>query len=569
MVRHTMKEYDQIIEKLKQDFQIVGIIDLNQCFPDGTFNLENTRELKTELQKLYKEKYNDNERIIVRYDIDQAYDVLDAFQSFVNDVDISNFFITIVTGNKNINAIISNLTKKTSIDKTPFRAIITNDKFKTLDIDNDVHRSYKYNSPEPEKISMSQLNDKEKFLLTESKTFCMLPWIHLHAFPNGRAYPCCLSDYNYPLGNLHENTMREVWNSPAYKKMRYNMLNEKKSKECVKCYEQENHGFQTMRNSSNKNFGHLINLVDQTKEDGHFDDFKIRYYDIRFTNLCNMSCRTCGAWFSSSWYQEEVDLYGKKNHPQFMYAGRDKDDMWNQMQEHIPYLEQIYFAGGEPLIMEEHYRILKELVSRKMFSVRLVYNTNFSKLNLKDENVLDYWKLFDSVGVGASLDAMGPRAEYIRKGTDWDQIVRNREQMLKITPRTDFYVSSTVSIYNVLHIADFHREWVERGLIKAQDWNINILQGPDRDRIDVLPQEYKEQVKEKLLAHIEWLKPQDKLKRAIVGYQSIINFMSASNKEWLLNEFFSINDRHDTYRKERFEDVFPEYKGLRSHVTAR
>jgi sulfatase maturation enzyme AslB (radical SAM superfamily) len=222
-------------------------------------------------------------------------------------------------------------------------------------------------------------------------------------------------------------------------------------------------------------------LIDKTTSDGTFDEFKIRYYDIRFTNLCNMSCRTCGGWFSSSWYNEEVELFGPRDHPQFMYAGRDKDDMWNQMQEHIPYLEQIYFAGGEPLIMEEHYRILKELVSRKMFSVRLVYNTNFSKLNLKDENVLDYWKLFDSVGVGASLDAMGPRAEYIRKGTDWDQIVRNREQMLKITPRTDFYVSSTVSIYNVLHIADFHREWVERGLIKAQDWNINILQGPDRD----------------------------------------------------------------------------------------
>jgi sulfatase maturation enzyme AslB (radical SAM superfamily) len=85
--------------------------------------------------------------------------------------------------------------------------------------------------------------------------------------------------------------------------------------------------------------------------------------------------------------------------------------MWEQMQEHIPYLEQIYFAGGEPLIMEEHYRILKELVKREMFNVKLIYNTNFSRLNLKDEDVLDYWKLFNNVSIGASLDAMGPRAE--------------------------------------------------------------------------------------------------------------------------------------------------------------
>ena len=178
---------------------------------------------------------------------------------------------------------------------------------------------------------------------------------------------------------------------------------------------------------------------------------------------------------------------------------------------------------------------------------------------------MDYWRLFDSVSVGASLDAMGTRAEYIRKGTKWDDIVRNREQMIEVTPKTDFYVSSTVSIYNVLHVMDFHRDWVDRGLIRAQDWNINILQGPDRDRIDVLPQYYKDQVKAKIEEHIEWLKPRDTLKRAIVGYEAIIKFMSDDTKDWLLHEFFSVNDKSDGYRKERFEDTFPEYENLRSY----
>jgi organic radical activating enzyme len=278
-----------------------------------------------------------------------------------------------------------------------------------------------------------------------------------------------------------------------------------------------------------------------------------------------MSCRTCGGWFSSSWYQEETELFGPRNHPQFMYAGRDKDDMWNQMQEHIPYLEQIYFAGGEPLIMEEHYNVLKELVRREMFDVRLQYNTNFSRLNLKDENVLDYWKLFKSVSIGASLDAMGPRAEYIRKGTKWDQIVRNRKQMIETCPDVDFYVSSTVSIYNVLHVMDFHRDWAEQGLIRAQDWNINILQGPDRERIDVLPEVYKEQVRERISEHIEWLRPQDPLTRAIGGYEAILKYMFDDNKDWLLHEFFSVNDKLDVYRNEKFEDVFPEFKDLRTY----
>jgi sulfatase maturation enzyme AslB (radical SAM superfamily) len=240
--------------------------------------------------------------------------------------------------------------------------------------------------------------------------------------------------------------------------------------------------------------------------------------------------------------------------------------MWEQLEPHIPYLEQVYFAGGEPMMMEEHYRILKELVKREMFDVKLIYNTNFSRLTLKNDNVLDYWKLFNNVSIGASLDGMNAYGEYIRKGTKWDQIERNREQMLTVCPNTDFYVSSTVSLYNADHISDFHRKWVNNGYLKAQDWNINILQGPNRDRIDVLPKVYKEQITAKVQEHIEWLRPQDYLQRATTGYEGMLRFMNSNDNSHLLKEFLRVNDIHDAYRKERFEDVFPEYKDLRKYV---
>jgi radical SAM protein with 4Fe4S-binding SPASM domain len=428
------------------------------------------------------------------------------------------------------------------------------------------YENHHYHTRKPVYISEDDLRPDQLDRLTKSDVFCMIPWIHMHAFPDGRAYPCCLGDDKHPIGNFKQDSMETVWNQPAYKTMRKNMLEEKSCKECSKCYEQESSGFMSMRNSTNKNFGQHISLVDQTKSDGTYDDFKLRYYDIRFSNLCNFTCRTCGGWFSSSWYKEEVDLYGNRDYPQILFAGRHEEDMWEQMQEHIPHLEQIYFAGGEPLIMEEHYRILKELVKREMFNVKLIYNTNFSRLNLKDEDVLDYWKLFSNVSIGASLDAMGPRAEYIRKGTKWDQIERNRTRMIEKCPNTDFYVSSTVSLYNVHHLTDFHRNWADRGLLKPQDWNINILQGPDRDRINVLPQEFKDQVRVKIEDHIRWLEPQDHLKRATSGYQGILNFMQ-EDQSTLLGEFFRVNDRHDEYRKEQFETVFPEYTTLRSHAT--
>jgi radical SAM protein with 4Fe4S-binding SPASM domain len=432
--------------------------------------------------------------------------------------------------------------------------------------EDDYYKNHHYHTRKPVYISENQLRPDQLDRLTKSDIFCMIPWIHMHAFPDGRAYPCCLGDDRHPIGNFKQDSMATVWNQDAYKTMRRNMLEEKPCKECTKCYEQEQSGFVSMRNSTNKNFGQHIAIVDQTNSDGHFDDFKLRYYDIRFSNLCNFTCRTCGGWFSSSWYTEEEQLYGKRNYPKIMFAGRDEHDMWNQLQEHIPYLEQVYFAGGEPLMMEEHFWILKELVAREMFDVKLIYNTNFSRLHLKDDNVLDYWRLFKNVSVGASLDGMTAHGEYIRKGTKWDQIERNREEMMEKCPNTDFYVSSTVSLYNADHVTDFHRRWVDQGYLKAQDWNINILQGPDRDRIDVLPQRYKEQITAKVKEHIEWLRPQDHLQRATSGYEGMVHFMNSKDNSHLLKEFFRVNDVHDAYRKERFEDVFIEYKDLRSYV---
>jgi MoaA/NifB/PqqE/SkfB family radical SAM enzyme len=428
------------------------------------------------------------------------------------------------------------------------------------------HNNHNYNTRKPVYISEGDLTEKQLERLTESDHFCMIPWIHIHGIPDGRAYPCCLGEMHLPIGHLRENTMREIWNGTPYRQMRLNMLSDKPSKECTRCYEQETNGFFSMRESTNKNFGHNIAIVDKTKEDGSLDEFKLRYYDVRFSNLCNFSCRTCGSLFSSSWFTEETKLFGKLNHPQIMYAGRNEHDMWEQMQEHIPYLEQIYFAGGEPLIMEEHYRILEELVKREMFHVRLIYNTNFSHVRLKDKMVFEYWKLFDSVSVGASLDDSYARGEYIRKGTKWNEIVENRRKMIEICPGVDFYISSTVSIYNAWHVMDFHQEWVALGLIKPMDWNINILQSPERDRIDVLPIQYKDRIRQKVEEHIAWLEPLDRLQRAVSGYKAIITFMYQDDKTHLLSEFFKVNDQTDEYRKEKFETVFPEYAELRNNL---
>lgn len=422
------------------------------------------------------------------------------------------------------------------------------------------YEKYDYAARTPLSIDLHDLNSQQQHRLMESQTFCMLPWVHLHGYPTGQAFPCCLANDKLPVGNLRESTLEEIWNNDNLKQMRTNMMADKPCAQCERCYEQEDVGFFSLRNSANKYFGHHIVEVDKTQPDGYHPEFKLRYWDIRFSNICNFRCRYCGPNFSSNWWEDKVALNGRDQvaHEKFLYAGRDKDDIWNQMIPHIPYLEQIYFAGGEPLIMDEHYKILEELINRKLTHVRLLYNTNFSELKYKKKNVLELWRMFDSVSVGASLDGMGERAEYMRKGTKWAEIEENRKAMMEICPKVDFYISATVSVFNVLHITDFHRNWADRGLIAPQDLNINILQSPYYYRCDILPPALKEKAKVKVNDAIEWLDGKDHLNRATNGYKGIINFLDANDNRHHVADFIRVTRQLDNHRGENFRAIFPE-----------
>lgn len=432
------------------------------------------------------------------------------------------------------------------------------------------NKGYVYNDRDPYFINKDELTTQQQERLTESKSFCMLPWTHMHAFPDGRAYPCCLSEYWHPVGDLRKNTMAEVWNQEAYRTMRTNMLDNKPCKECTKCYEQEDNGFFSMRNDSNRNYGHLIKEVDQTKSDGTHPEFKIRYWDVRFSNLCNFSCRSCGPIFSSNWYNDHVKLYNRKpdvlgrDMARVEYTTGDEDAMIEQMLPHIPYLEQVYFAGGEPLIMKEHYFMLEKLIEAGKTNIRLQYNTNFSELRYKDKHVFEYWQHFKNVSVGASLDASGDRAELMRKGTNWAQAVDNRRRMMQEVPHVDFYISATVSAMNVLHVLDFHREWTKLGLIQAKDFNVNICQSPEWYRIDILPNDFKRDVViPAYKKHIAWLEPQDTLQRATNGFKSLLNLLTAQDASHLLPRFNEEIKKLDGIRNEDFWAIFPELTKLK------
>lgn len=550
---------EQTVSELKNRYEVLGVISLDRLMDNHDVYY---RSLEDEFRSLRREEFTQDQRIIVTQTTEKYYNdtaiCLSTLQAVVNQVDISNPFIVVVSTNPNLERDIAKI-HKSSVDPNHMAYVqVSDSKFIAERSEESVNFKYRYGSAIPVKIELDQLTDREKFLLTESETFCIYPWVHLIALPNGEVYPCCHSRKGNPKGNNRKDSLNEIWQRQPMQELRNDMLNERKNANCTHCYEHEAAGFFSGRQSANKHHGHQIKRI-------HEPEFKMYYWDIRFSNLCNLSCRSCSHVFSSSWYQDQAAIMGpnwaKENKP-LNRAGRHETDMWEQLVPHLDYVERIYFAGGEPLLTDEHYNILEELVRRQRFDVHLIYNTNFTHTQLKNRSVFEYWQQFDNVSVGASLDSYGKKAEYIRHGTEWQTVVRNREEMMRVCPDVDFYISPTLSIMNAWHLPKFHRDWVAAGLIKPKDLNINILQSPAYYRIDIATPAYKDALREKYLEHLEWLRPQDPLQRATVGFESAIKFMDATDNSHLLPEFWSRTQILDALRNENISNVIPELNAL-------
>jgi len=397
--------------------------------------------------------------------------------------------------------------------------------------------------------------------LKKSKTFCMMPWIHMHSWPNGNTFPCCMWDSTKPIGNVNQSSLKDVWNSDDMKSLRKNMLNDVKTSGCTRCYELEESDVFTLRRSVNESFSHHMDKVLKTSEDGSVEDVNMAYMDIRFSNICNFKCRTCGPELSTAWYDEHKKMFGKPNHPKFMNV-----ELYSQIEPLLMDVEEVYWAGGEVLITEQHYDILDYWIKNGKKDVRHRYTTNFSVFNHKKKSILDYWNYFDDVRVAASLDAEGVRGEYIRSGTNWDTIVKNREKMIEQCPDVYFEITPTISIMNVFDLPNFHRSWVEAGLLDINNVRVNILTYPDCFRIQNLTQELKKEVIGAYNAHIDWIENygdthEMDVSNVLHGMNTIINFL-IEKKGDSLDECKRRIEQLDSFRNEKFKDVFPELRDL-------
>jgi hypothetical protein len=335
------------------------------------------------------------------------------------------------------------------------------------------------------------------------------------------------------------------------------MINNDETKECSRCYEMEKSNIFTLRQMVNKHYIEHWDRVESTKDDGKVEELNMGYMDIRVSNICNFKCRTCGPELSSGWYEDHIKLYSQPLNPRIMNIANN-EKFWNDLQPLLLTVEEACWAGGEPIITEEHYKVLDFWIENEMKDVRLRYTTNFSNLYFKEKSILEYWNSFNDVRIAASLDGMGKRGELIRAGMKWDVIEQNRKQMLKECPDVYFEITPTVSIMNVYHLPDFHKDWIERGLLEPQNVRMNILTYPEDYRIQIIPPQERKKFIDKYTEHIKWIDDNFGNGAAKSGFESVLDFLQQENYDNLIPEFISRNKGLDELRNESLFEICPE-----------
>ncbi len=369
-----------------------------------------------------------------------------------------------------------------------------------------------------------------------------MPWLHLHIGDKGKVSACCVA--NIPFGNINEKSLEEVWQGNPVIKLRRKFLKGEKDNRCSVCINREATGAKSIRQETFERFPDFPIPDDATSS------LPI-YFDIRFSNTCNFRCRTCWHGASSKWYTDAKALGRSIANKAIINNIGDFELFIAKTGPALIKAEEIYFAGGEPLVTEAHYRLLEWLIARKSTAMRLRYNTNLSVLHFRDWDIKELWSSFSSVEVLASIDASGILGEYVRKEMSWSTFLQHNME-LNALPYVHLKWAPTVSVFNILQLPDLYLEGIEKGMIAPEDWYINILDRPLHYNVQVLPHGHKQKV---INRYNRFFTEVDLLESIRTAFSECIDYMMAKDKSTIWPAFIKETKELDRLRREDLERV--------------
>lgn len=288
---------------------------------------------------------------------------------------------------------------------------------------------------------------------------CAAFWKHTNIRPGNRIYPCCR--FKHSIGTFDGN-LENVLHSDTYKMLRNRASVEEFIPGCDKCAYEESIGHRSLRQDFNERYS--------------FDSVNLDFLEIGFDNLCNLVCDGCNSEFSTSWIIKEKEIFG---------AAKNKlleiDEITN-----IPdSIQKVLFLGGEPLITDKHYRLIKQFKDSK----EIIYNTNATFI--PPENIVEEMRKHKTSFI-ISIDGYGELNEKVRGGTKWNNVL----EFINWAEKNNFdFEFNTVlhknNYFGIFELNDFLKQYNKK-------WYVNCLTYPSNLDIKTLTLDELKEFKDKL-----------------------------------------------------------------------
>ena len=401
-----------------------------------------------------------------------------------------------------------------------------------------------------------------------SDTFCSFGWNHQFLGPGGQVKPCCrYTGQKVPKeNNIRGYSLEEIFTGDFQTNLRDDMLSGRRNSGCIKCWQEEDAGKHT---SLRQNYNRDIERLGDLHYDLDTNNPKITWLELSFNNRCNIRCRMCGPYFSTSWYQDwelvkEYIPWQPADIPKYIKENPEPRTIdISKLDSILPNIRHLKMTGGEPFIMPEYKQILYKLIELDQAKhVYLNYSTNLTIMPKKE--LIELWSHFKHIEFATSLDGIGPVIEYVRHPTSFKTVEKVLQALMELSHSMPIRVGTrpTITVYNILDVPTITNWWGEmmdkyyKEPFSNKAWiNHTHAALPDFLSLPILNWQCKDIVMKQLWDN----GPTEKQKQ---NWNQLCNYMNSANLTHLIPQFIDFTNKLDNARRESFIKTVPEFSSL-------
>lgn len=371
-----------------------------------------------------------------------------------------------------------------------------------------------------------------------SKSFCAAPWNNSYIDTEGKVYTCSIG--KQLIGNVKNGSLYSVLkNSKELEEIKKQMLNGNRPSQCSVCWNLENTNTSySLRKHYNKTFVSKKSIDDYQSE----KTVKLRGLDIRLKNTCQNACVYCDPILSSRIAKELSIKNNTLNDGEVLKIEKE-------IYEYLSELDEIYLAGGEPLIIKGNEKLL-EILLEVNSNCKVRINSNIKNLNTPVYNLS---KMFKNIQYTVSIDSIGETFEYIRYPQSWQSFVKNYYQIQQEIPayNVNMVLNSlnSIEIYNAI-------DWLLNQGTHENSFIITHAGEPEWMNVNNLPNSVLRECQQLAENYMKNANKNFFLYSALKGIINFIDYNYPKNIESLFYNLEAIDKRRNLNSKHVFPKLY-------------